>query len=144
MLQRLFGRGKTQPPHATAPTPSATPRVYPVDLTDADFAATLTAGPAVAVVDVWAEWCAPCRVMSAYVGMLAQEFAARALVAAVDADENPALSQQFGIQGLPTLLFLRHGVEVDRIVGVVAYEEIKARLARWLPDVTVPNPSPAE
>ena len=144
MLQRLFGRGKAQPTPAATPAPSAAPRVYPVDLSDADFAATIAAGPAVAVIDVWADWCAPCRVMSAYVSMLAQEFAGRAAVAAVDADENPALTEQYGIQGLPTLLYLHHGVEVDRIVGVVAYEEIKARLAPWLPAGTVPDPSPAE
>ncbi len=116
----------------------------PSDRTDADFAAALAAGPAVAVVDVWADWCAPCRVMSAYVGMLAQEVAGRALVAAVDADENPGLSEQYGIQGLPTLLFLHQGIEVDRIVGVVDYEELKARLDHWLAEVALPNPSPTE
>lgn len=130
MLSRLFGRSK---PAAGVPAQTPTPLPpQPVDLTDANFDAALAAGPAIAVVDFWAEWCAPCRIMSAYVAMLAQQFDGRALVAAVDADENPAVTERFQIQGLPTLLFLRGGAEIDRIVGVVAYEEIKARLAAHL------------
>ncbi len=85
-----------------------------------------------AVVDFWAEWCQPCQVMSAYVSFLAKDYEGRLLVAALDTDENPATPQRYNVMGLPTLLLLRDGEEVDRIVGVVGYEEIKARVERLL------------
>lgn len=72
--------------------------------------------------------------MSAYIGFLAKEYAGRLLVAALDTDENPETPQRYNVMGLPTLLLLRNGEEVDRIVGVVSYEEIKARVNRLLED----------
>jgi thioredoxin 1 len=86
------------------------PTVSPViDVTDADFAAVVGASALPAIVDCWAEWCEPCKVMSAYVEFLATDFAGQALVAALDVDENPATSERFGVMGLPTLLVLQQG-----------------------------------
>jgi len=124
----------------TAPQPSdkakaTTPeRAAPIimDVTDATFADTLLAGNKLAVVDFWAEWCQPCQIMSAYVGFLAQEYGDRLLLAALDVDENPQTSDRYTIMGLPTLLLLRNGEEVDRIVGVEEYPRIKARVEQWL------------
>ncbi len=103
-----------------------------VDVTDADFDAVVGASELPAIVDCWAEWCEPCKVMSAYVEFLATDFADQLLVAALDVDENPATSERYGVMGLPTLLILRAGEEIDRIVGVAPYEEIKARVERYL------------
>lgn len=121
----------------TAPPPPAQPVAAPppiVDVTDADFAAVVEQSPLPAVVDFWADWCEPCHVMSAYVGFLAQEYAGRMLVAALDVDENPETPGRFNVMGLPTLLILQDGKEVDRIVGVTPYEEIKTRVDRLLVD----------
>ena len=120
-----------------APPPAAQPVAAPppiVDVTDADFAAVVEQSPLPAVVDFWADWCEPCHVMSAYVGFLAQEYAGRMLVAALDVDENPETPGRFNVMGLPTLLILQDGKEVDRIVGVTPYEEIKTRVDRLLVD----------
>ena len=127
-VRKLFGGA---PPAAPIAAPSQV--VSPVvDVTDADFAAVVGASALPAIVDCWAEWCEPCKVMSAYVEFLATDFAGQALVAALDVDENPATSERFGVMGLPTLLVLRQGQEIDRIVGVAPYEEIKERIARLL------------
>lgn len=127
MLRNLFGRGKPPAPQSPAPV-----RPRPVDVTDADFAQVVAAGEQLAVVDFWADWCEPCRTMSAYVDFLAGDFAGRVLVAALDVDENPAVSEQYQILGLPTLLFLRSGVEVDRIVGLIPYDDLKRRVEQHL------------
>ena len=99
-----------------------------IDVTDADFATVVLASEKVAVVDFWAEWCEPCQIMSAYVGFLAQDLGDRLLLAALDVDENPATPAQYNVMGLPTLLVLKDGQEVDRIVGVGDYEQIKQRI----------------
>ena len=130
MLRKLFGRKKNGPPaQAAAPAPA---RPQPIDVTDASFDAIVTASALPAVVDVWAEWCAPCTTMSAYVAWLAGDYAGRLTVAALDADENPATAERYGVMGLPTLLFLSNGVEVDRIVGLIAYEDLKHQVERLL------------
>lgn len=126
LKQRFSG---ARPPAPTTVTPTPPPIL---DVTDADFAAVVGQASLPAVVDFWAEWCQPCQVMSAYVGFLAKEYEGRLLVAALDTDENPETPQRYNVMGLPTLLLLRGGAEVDRIVGVVGYEEIKARVNRLL------------
>lgn len=127
-LKQRFG-GARQPTPTTAAPPSPI-----IDVTDADFASTVLQSPHLAVVDFWAEWCQPCQVMSAYTGFLAKEYTGRLLVAALDTDENPETPRRYNVMGLPTLLMLRDGEEVDRIVGVVSYEEIKVRVNHLLED----------
>ena len=106
---------------------------------DADFDAVIGAAAAPAIVDCWAEWCEPCKVMSAYVNFLAADFAGQVLVAALDVDENPVITERYGIMGLPTLLVLHRGQEIDRIVGVAAYEEIKQRIAAMIATAAQPT-----
>ena len=122
MLSRFFGRRAT-PPKTPATVEQKPPPI--LDVTDASFGEAVESSALPVVVDVWAEWCQPCHVMSAYVGFLAKEFDGKLLVTALDADENPQVTERFAIMGLPTLLFLKDGKEVDRIVGVVEYSEIK-------------------
>ncbi|MFN3332544.1 MAG: thioredoxin family protein [Caldilinea sp.] len=126
-LKRRFG--KANPP-VNAAEPSTSPPI--IDVADADFEAVVLRSPLPAVVDFWAEWCQPCQVMSAYVGFLTREYEGRVLVAALDADEHPETPARYNVMGLPTLLLLRNGAEVDRIVGVVSYDEIKTRVERLL------------
>ena len=136
MFRKLLNRvgltsaAPTLPPEAY-PTPSSN-RPAPIDVTDADFAALILASEKLAVVDFWAEWCEPCHVMSAYVGFLASEYADRVLVAALDVDENQATSSQYDIMGLPTTIFFRNGLEIERIVGVINYEELRQQVDRLL------------
>ncbi len=102
-LKRRFGGGR-QPSSVTVAQPPQPPPI--IDVSDADFERVMLQAPLLAVVDFWAEWCQPCQVMSAYVGFLAQEYAGRVLVAALDTDENPATPARFQVMGLPTLLWV--------------------------------------
>jgi thioredoxin 1 len=142
MLSNLFGWGKKKSSQGGvagdaggSAAGGAAARPQPIDVTDADFDARVVASPHLAVVDFWAEWCAPCTTMSAYVTFLAAEYGAapqRLTVAALDVDENPVTSERYGVLGLPTLLFLHRGVEVQRIVGLEPYEDIKREVERLL------------
>lgn len=77
------------------------------------------------VVDFWAPWCGPCMVMAPVIEELSEEYADRVIFGKLDTDENPATTERFGIMGIPTLLFLQGGTEVERIVGAVSKQEIR-------------------
>ncbi len=80
------------------------------------------------LVDFWAAWCGPCRMLAPVVDQIAAEFVNRVKVVKVDVDSDPALAAKFGIQGIPTLLLLNHGQVVDRMVGVQPKATIAAKL----------------
>ena len=129
MIKRLlssFG-GRSAPPTLPLedrPQPK-TAKPQPVDVTDENFDATVLQSEQLAVVDFWADWCAPCDTMSAHVAFLAEDFEGRLLVTALDVDENPQTTENYAVMGLPTLLFLNQGVEVHRQVGLLPYEKLK-------------------
>ena len=100
------------------------------EFTDANFKEKATSG--VAVVDFWAEWCGPCRMIGPVIEELAGEYEGKVLVGKVDVDENAELSQQFGVRSIPTILILKDGEVVDKHVGVTTkqalIEKIEAQL----------------
>lgn len=110
-------------------------RPAPVDVTDEDFTLVVLSADRLALVDFWADWCSPCHIMSAYVAMLAASYSDQIVVAALDVDVNPATPERYDVLGLPTLIFFRDGVEIDRIVGVVSFEELRRRVEALLADV---------
>ena len=103
-----------------------------VAVTDATFAAQVEHSPLPVVVDLWAEWCAPCRMVAPVIEELAGELAGRVRFAKLNVDENPATAARFGVRSIPTLLVLREGREIDRIVGALPKSEIQKRLLRLL------------
>lgn len=100
----------------------------PVTVTDASFASTVAASALPVLLDLWAPWCGPCRTVGPIVDQVANERAGRVLVGKLNVDDNPMTASRFGVQSIPTLLILRGGREVDRIVGAVPKQEILRRL----------------
>jgi thioredoxin 2 len=102
----------------------------PITVTDATFAAQVEGSPLPVLIDAWAPWCGPCRMIAPVIDELAAEMAGRLRVAKLNVDENPQTAARFDLRSIPTLLVLDAGREVDRIVGVQPKSEILRRLAR--------------
>jgi thioredoxin 2 len=102
----------------------------PVTVTDATFAAEVERSPVPVLLDLWAPWCGPCRMVAPTVEELAKEMAGRVRVAKLNVDENPSTASRFQVRSIPTLLVLKGGNEMERIVGVQPKAEIERRLQR--------------
>ena len=98
------------------------------EVTDATFDSDVLKSPKPVLVDYWAPWCGPCRMVAPAVEALAAEMAGRLRVAKINVDDNPGVSARFNVQSIPTLLLIQGGREVNRMVGAQPKQEI----ARWL------------
>ena len=129
--QPVCGKCGAKLPDATATT-SANGK--PQVVTDSTFAnEVLNASTSVPVlVDCWAPWCTPCRVIAPVLDQLAAESGGRYKIAKLNVDENPGISAQFQIRSIPTMLIFKHGKVVDQIVGAVPKQTILARLSSQL------------
>ena len=104
------------------------PSMDPVTVTDANFSQVVENSPTPVLLDLWAAWCGPCRVIAPTIEMLARELAGKVLVGKLDVDANQRTAARFGVQGIPTLLILKNGREIDRLVGVQSREQILRKL----------------
>ena len=100
-------------------------------VTDATFSAEVERSPLPVLVDMWAPWCGPCRMIAPSLDELATEMAGRVRFAKLNVDENPATASRFNVRSIPALLVFVGGREVDRIVGVQPKSEIAGRLRRF-------------
>ncbi len=100
----------------------------PLTVTDANFVLMVERSPLPVLLDMWAEWCGPCRMVGPMIDELAGSMAGKIRVAKLNVDENPATAARFGVQSIPTLLVFKHGREVDRIIGAQPKPEIMRRL----------------
>ena len=103
----------------------------PVKVTDATFYDFIKQYPVV-VVDCWAPWCGPCRMISPVIEELASEYAGKVVFGKLNVDENPAVAAEYGIMSIPTLLFARNGEVVGRLIGAVPRQIIEAKLRQIL------------
>ena len=104
---------------------------HPLTATDGNFHEILSASTP-ALVDFWASWCQPCKMIAPAIEQLAQEFAGRAVVAKLDIDANQMTAQRYGVMSIPTLILFRGGQEVDRVMGVQPVHVLRQRLEALL------------
>ncbi len=90
-----------------------------VEINDGNFEELVLKSTTPVLVDFWAEWCGPCRMVGPIVEEISKEYVGKAVVGKVDVDSNPNISTQFGIRNIPTILFFKNGVVVDKQVGAV-------------------------
>jgi thioredoxin 2 len=111
--------------------PSSTAGGKPIVVTDQNFASTLTdAGDKPLLVDCWAAWCGPCRMLAPIVEELAAESNGRYVIAKLNTDENPQTAGKFNISAIPTMLIFKNGKKIDQLVGLQPKSAILARLAQ--------------
>lgn len=103
----------------------------PVEVTEESFDRFIRENPRV-VVDFWASWCPPCRILSPVVEELARKYAGRVVFGKLNVDENPSVAERYGIMSIPTLLYFREGKLVDETVGALPAEMIEERIRKLL------------
>ena len=82
------------------------------------------------LVDFWAEWCAPCRMMSPTVDAVAEQYAGSVRVVKLNVDDNPGVAQRYGIKGIPTLILFHQGTEAERVVGAVSKDALSRMIEK--------------
>jgi len=102
------------------------------NFTDANYADLLKNTKELIVIDFWAEWCGPCKMIAPSVEELANEYEGKALIGKCDVDNNNEIAVNFGIRNIPTLLFIKNGEIVDRLVGALPKGKIAEAIERYL------------
>jgi thioredoxin 1 len=114
----------------------------PVHVTDAAFEKTVLQSPIPTIVDFWAPWCGPCKMVAPVLDKIAREHAGKLLIAKVNTDENPEWAQKFGVQGIPTMLFVTNGSIIHRQVGALPEQMLTDVVGQFL-EVAAKKPTVA-
>ena len=104
----------------------------PLHVTDAAFEKTVLQAEVPVIVDFWAPWCGPCRMVAPILDKLAKEYAGKMIIAKVNTDENPQWAQKFNVQGIPTMLFVAGGKIVHQQVGALPEPMLRSVVTQFL------------
>jgi thioredoxin 1 len=102
------------------------------EVSDSSFEKEVLGSDKPVLVDFWAEWCAPCRMLAPTVEAVAEHYGDNASVVKLNVDDNPSTAQRYGIKGIPTLILFRDGKEVERVVGATSKESIMRMVEKYV------------
>jgi len=102
------------------------------EVSDSSFEKDVLGAGKPVLVDFWAQWCTPCRMLAPTVEAVAQQFSETANVVKLNVDDNPSTAQRYGIKGIPTLILFREGKEVERVVGATSKESITRMIDKYV------------
>ena len=103
-----------------------------INITEENFDQVVLKSEIPVLLDFWAEWCGPCRMISPIIDELHQEFEGKAVIGKVNVDESASISSKYGIRNIPTLLFIKNGEVIDKHVGSVSKEDLSDKLSAIL------------
>ena len=112
----------------------------PIHVTDAAFEKAVLQNPLPVIVDFWAPWCGPCKMVDPMLIKIATEMGDKLVVAKVNSDENPQWATQYGVQGIPTLLFIFGGKIIHRQVGALPERMLREAVTQFLEVTAKPKP----
>ena len=101
-------------------------------ITDRDFDEQVIKGNGLILVDFWAEWCGPCRMVAPILDELAGEYEGQVTIAKLNVDENRETAARFGIRSIPTILFFKDGTQVEQVIGALSKSALKAKVQQHL------------
>lgn len=105
----------------------------PITITDQSFEQEVLKSDTLTIVDFWAPWCGPCRMIAPVLDQIAEAFSGQIKIVKLNVDENSATARRFGIVSIPTLLFFKDGEQVDKLIGAVPRHQLETRVRRLLP-----------
>ena len=107
-------------------------RIMALEITDSNFDELVLKSDKPVVVDFWAEWCGPCKMIGPLINEMSKDYEGKALVGKVNVDQNANVSAQFGVRSIPTVLFIKNGEVVDKSVGAVPKSTLESKLKALL------------
>jgi thioredoxin 1 len=107
-------------------------RIMALEITDSNFDELVLKSDKPVVVDFWAEWCGPCKMIGPLINEMSKDYEGKALVGKVNVDQNANVSAQFGVRSIPTVLFIKNGEVVDKSVGAVPKSTLETKLKALL------------